>query len=655
MDPILDGLDEGQRAVVTTTDGPVLVVAGAGSGKTTTLIRRVAWMLNHGVPPASILLLTFTRAAAHNMVSRARALVPEAAQITGGTFHSVASGVIRDLHEVFGLPERFTVLDPEDVEDAMKLAAAAVPFPGKGRAPKASTIVAVASLAANTRSPLAAAVERRAPDHVELTPWFQQVIRTFRAWKLDRALLDYDDLLLFFATALAHPEVGPHLRERWPYVLVDEHQDSNALQLQIVYGLGGDGSPNLLVVGDPAQAIYGFRGAAPETLFDFAARYPARVLALETSYRSTSAVIALVNAIDHAMTPRFDRTLRAAPGTDGPRPELVIVGTEATQAEEVCRRILADRDAGVDLADQAVLVRSMWAARRVEAELLAQKIPYRVVGGLRIDEAAHVKDVLSLARVADNPLNEPAWARVLGRLDGMGPAGTRKAVTAILADDGAAVDRASRVPWPKKADPAPLLAALRALEASDAPVSQRLRSAFSAFDPVLQGVYEAEWPERRRDLETVVSLSDEHPSLATFLAAVTLDYSLDARARIDGAPRPEERPLTVSTVHSAKGLEWHSVHVPSFVAGHIPSPYAATAEEQAEELRIFYVATSRARRRLTLYRPLVSLEGWPRPDSPFLPLVAPHLDRVDPRAPKAAPKPALKARIDMRAALLEDE
>jgi DNA helicase-2/ATP-dependent DNA helicase PcrA len=652
---LLHDLNDDQRAVVTALTGPMLVVAGAGSGKTTTLVRRVAWMIRSGVPPASILLLTFTRASAAHMLGRARGLVPEARDVTGGTFHSVANTVLRELHAVFGLPQNFTILDPDDVEQAVKAAVAETPFPEKGRAPRPSTVAAVLSLRANTRCTLAAAVARRAPDYAGKEAWFEAIGNGYAAWKLDRGLLDYDDLLVYLAHALANPEVGAWLRARWPHVLVDEHQDSNALQLEIVYGLGGPGdAPNVMVVGDPAQAIYGFRGSAPATLMHFRERWPAaRVLPLEVNYRSTQPILDLVNAVDGAMTPRFDRTLTAASPAQAERPLLVVCADDRVQSEEVCRRILAGRDQGVELADQAVLVRSMWAARRLEAELIAMRIPYRVVGGLRIDEAAHVKDALSLARVVDNPLNEPAWARLFGLLPGVGPAAIKKLVAHVRAGpDSAASDRLEGAPWPRKTDPAPLREALAVLSGTG-PVSARLRTALVAFEPVFEARYEAEWLDRRRDLEVVAGLADDHDSLTSFLAAITIDYGLDARERGGTAPRPEERPLTLSTIHSAKGLEWHTVHLPSFVAGHFPSPYAALPDEVAEELRIFYVATSRARRRLVFYRPVVGDHGMLRAESPYERLVEPFVDREDPPPPKGKGPPALPTvRLDMRAVLL---
>jgi DNA helicase-2/ATP-dependent DNA helicase PcrA len=265
-----------------------------------------------------------------------------------------------------------------------------------------------------------------------------------------------------------------------------------------------------------------------------------------------------------------------------------------------------------------------------------------------------VKDTLSLARVVENPRNEPAWTRILGRVPGVGPASVAK----ILAHLGNAPDelpapaRLAGAPWPKKADPAPLLDALGIL-AGTGPVAARLRAAVTAFEPVFRAVYEAEWSDRRRDLDTVAGLAEDHASLGDFLAAITIDYGLDARERGGAAPKVDERPLTLSTAHSAKGLEWHTVHVPSFVAGHIPSPYASATDEVAEELRVFYVAASRARQRLLLYRPAVGDNGWLRAESPYEKIVAPYLDRQEHGARAKPAGPSLAGvTIDMRSLLL---
>ena len=654
---ILAGLDPQQRAVVTTIDGQVLVVAGAGTGKTTALTRRVAYLIDRGVPASSILLLTFTRAAAASMIQRARALAPEASGVYGGTFHSVAARLLRDYHEVFGLPATFTVLDPQDCVDVVKSVIADIPYPVEGQnRPRPETVAKILSYEANTRCGLAAAIERRAADYADAFDWFDRVRTAYLEWKVERALVDYDDLLTLFAAMAADPEIGAALRERFSHIMVDEHQDSNPAQIEIIHGLGQsvDGIPgNVLAVGDPAQAIYAFRGSSPRSMFSFVETFPdARILPLERNYRSTQAIIALVNAIDHSMSPRFDRTLRAANDEVGTLPALVRVTDNAQQAREIATRVLAGKEAGDRIADHAILVRSQTAARAVEAELIARRIPYKFVGGIKIDEAAHVKDLLSLARAVENPRNELAWTRVVLLAKGVGPKAAKPIVDRLVACAPAEiVECIEDSPWPKAAQKTLLAAAANALLLPGAP-AERLRAALAAFAPLLEARYKEEWPDRQRDIEAVIAVAEGHATLSGFVEAITVDYRVDARERAGNAEQPEEAPLTLSTIHSSKGLEWTHVHIPSFIAGHIPSFMAQNAEEQEEERRVFYVAASRARKTLFLYRPALGDNGQIRQDSFFLDVIRRHLGQVPPltaanTAMGAGGRP-IGTRIDLR-------
>lgn len=640
---ILDGLNEQQKKVATTLKGPVLVVAGAGSGKTTTLVRRVAWMIEQGVPPGQILLLTFTRAAAAGMLAKARALTPEAEGVFGGTFHSVANSLLREIHPAFGLPPNFTIIDPQDAAEAVKACVHLRPFPEEGNAPRASTIAGVLSLATNSCISVKDALEKKSPDWIEQAAWFEAIGELYAAYKKERALLDYDDLLLHFAAAVADPELGPQIRARWPYVMVDEHQDSNPVQLDIIYGLGGD-EPNVMAVGDPAQAIYGFRGSAPGTMFHFSEKWPAaQVLVLETNYRSTAPILDLVNAIDRSMPTRFDRTLKPCREEEAEMPWLVRCQDDRQQAAELGARVLAARDEdGFELKDQAVLVRSMWVARRLEMELISKRIPYRVSGGIKIDEAAHIKDVLSAARIADNPMNEPAWLRCLTLLGGVGAKGAGRILEAVLKEisAGSSIHAAmEKAPWPKKADPKPLIEAFKELSSPGFP-GDLLERAAKRMEPILKERYRDDWSERRKDVQMLCGLAGDHPSMTAFLAAVTIDYSLDRSKKGSGAEKSDEQPLNLSTIHSAKGLEWGCVHVPSFRAGHLPSSYAETPEELEEELRVFYVAASRAARRLVFYRPLMDDNGALLDDSAYADLVSGWVEEVKPKVRPAAPAAA---------------
>lgn len=628
---ILSGLNDQQRAVVTAVDGPTLVVAGAGTGKTTALIRRVAYLIEMGVQPESILLLTFTRAASHLMLARARSLAPEARNVIGGTFHSFSAQVLREAHLVFGLSQNFTVLDPEDCVDAIKVCISSMPFKDARNKLPAKTIAKMISYSTNTKLTIKEAIVRKAPNWVEDAEWVQEAKESYFEYKLARGLLDYDDLLLYLGILLQDQAMGPQIRSRHKYVMVDEHQDSNALQLDIIYGLGED-KANIMAVGDPAQAIYGFRGSSPGTMFDFVRHWPSgKILNLEINYRSTKHILNVVNAIDRSMTMRFDRELRPLSLSLSHRPALVLCRDQRHEAEEICARILRSKDEGHELKDHAVLVRSIFIARRLETELIAQRIPYRFVGGLRIDEAAHVKDVLSIVRIADNVKHEPAWMRILQRLPKIGIESSKPIIVHISTAECAAdaIRLLETAPKPKQADLRPIIEALSVMIV-EGQIGARIKAVVRAFEPVFEKVYKDTWNDRRRDIDVIATLSDDYGTLTDFLAAITLDYSIDKKEDNNPHNKTEEEPVTLSTIHSSKGLEWKFVHIPSLTNGHLPSMLAVTEDEKEEERRIFYVASSRAMSELTFYKPMLNDKGEMREDSSFEFVIKDHLDIVQP-------------------------
>ena len=607
---VLEGLDPQQRAAAEHRIGPALVVAGAGAGKTTVLVRRVAHLVATGVAPQSIMLLTFTRAAAKSIVQRARAFDPGCDGVFGGTFHSVAARIIRESHATFELPPGFTILDPSDVEDSLKRLADAE---GGLQGMKSSSIAKVISFAVNTRpsadEPMSERIEsvlyERFPEHLGRLEFLRVMAKNYVAYKKSHDILDFDDLLEYFAALAEHEDTGPYLRQRFPFVMVDEHQDSNALQLRIVYALGAD-KGNLMAVGDPAQSIYGFRGAAPSTMTDFARHWPhAKIHLIETNYRSTPEIVEAANLVDKSMRDRFERNLRSSRPSVGVRPQLVHVPDRHAEGDWIARQIADRRDEGVELKKFAVLVRSMRMARHVEVALNAMGIPYIFLGGVRIHEAAHVKDVLSVLRIATNPSDEPAWMRMLTLLPRIGP----KKASQIFAEVSKAnqddvVQALSDVAL-KRVELARAVAALRAVV--DQPsASVAVERATIALLPALQEKFAEEWEWRKKDIDAIVDLAQGQGGIEEFLRTVTIDVSVDRRS--DGRPgKPDEDSMTVATLHSAKGLEWDSVWIPSFVEGHIPSPFANDAESFEEEKRLAYVAVTRARKELFLMRPATTI------------------------------------------------
>ena len=466
---VLDGLNEQQRRAVTHQGGPLLVLAGAGTGKTRTLVARAAWLRGaQGVPASRILLLTFTRRAASDMLARAAAGSGGSAErICGGTFHAIAHKIIRQHAESFSLPPQFTILDPGDVTDILDvlradhgLADAGQSFrgargvgpPGAAqRAPRAAACADIYTRCVNTGRPVSEVVTASFPWCAPFTGQLAGLFRAYTARKRARHLLDFDDLLLLWQAALADPVAGPVLRGMFDAVLVDEYQDVNAVQASIVRLLQPDGK-QLTCVGDDAQAIYGFRGADPAHLRQLATDYAGlEIVRLDRNYRSRQGILDLANLIRPA-APGLDLTLTGdrGPGQSGEfglAPLLVRCHDEATQAREICARVLAAHEDGTALRDQAVLVRAAHHSDILEIELSARKIPYVKFGGLRFTDTAHVKDFLAAARVLANPADDLAWFRLLRLHEGIGPVHARRVLAALTPGSDAAGPDGPAAEW----------------------------------------------------------------------------------------------------------------------------------------------------------------------------------------------------------------
>src|SRR5579863_10160869 len=451
---ILDGLNEQQRRAATHDAGPLLVLAGAGTGKTRTLVARAAWLRDkQGVAASRILLLTFTRRAAGDMLARAASGTDHAGgRICGGTFHAIAHKIIRQHAEAFSLPPQFTILDQADATEIMDVLR---PDHGLGeggqRSPRAATCADIYTRCVNTGRPVSEVVAASFPWCVPFTAELAGLFRGYTARKRDRHLLDFDDLLLLWQAALADPAAGPVLRGMFDAVLVDEYQDVNTVQASIVRLLQPEGK-QLTCVGDDAQAIYGFRGADPAHLRQLAADYPGLdIVRLDRNYRSRQGVLDLANLI-RPSAPGLDLTLTGDRGPGVP-PLLVRCHDEATQAREICARILEAVEDGAALRDQAVLVRAGHHSDILEIELGGRKIPYVKFGGLRFTDTAHVKDFLAAARIVANHADELAWFRLLRLHDGIG-AGHARRILAVV-DPGTSGQALPPRDWAQAAQAAP--------------------------------------------------------------------------------------------------------------------------------------------------------------------------------------------------------
>jgi DNA helicase-2/ATP-dependent DNA helicase PcrA len=439
----LDHLTEAQRRAVTHEGGPLRILAGAGTGKTTTLSARVAWLLATGVPPERILLLTFTRRAARQMLARTSSLVSAAGldrgaaspanRVIGGTFHAIAHQTLRRYAAMLGIPEGFSVLDAADAADVIDMVrdeqghAAST----RRRFPRKALLVDIYSAAVNTGRPLSSVVPEMAPWAEDFIDAISEICRGYVRRKRSAGLIDLDDLLLFWRAAVQGERLGPRLAGALDHVLVDEYQDVNDLQVDILTGLRR-GGPGITVVGDDAQALYSFRAAEPRHILEFDGAFPgSTTVVLETNYRSSQQILDVANAVGADAKVGFSAVLQAARTVSGTGPQLVRCADEDAQTDAVCDRILAHREAGVALREQAVLVRAAHHSALLELELGARRIPYVKYGGLRFIEAAHVKDMLAAFRLADNPGDVVAWFRLLQLLAGVGPATAHRVVAAL--------------------------------------------------------------------------------------------------------------------------------------------------------------------------------------------------------------------------------
>ena len=590
-------LNDEQRAAVEHEGGPLLVLAGAGTGKTTTLTARVGRLLERGVPAHRVLLLTFTRRAAAEMLGRAAR--DRRQKPWGGTFHSVAHRIVAANTAALGLPGDFAVIDPADAADLLDLVREEQGLARAGRrTPRKGLLLDLFSRSVNTGRPLSETLSETAPWAADLVEPVAGVIKAYVARKRSRALLDFDDLLLYWRAAVRDEVLGRRLAGLFDAVLVDEYQDVNQLQVDIVHGLCA-GDTVLTAVGDDAQAVYGFRGASARHILDLPAQFPGTtVVRLVRNYRSSQPILDLANAAWTGAAVRYAKDLVAV-RAGGVRPELVDCADEATQAEEVCSRVLAARERGSRLRDQAVLFRAGRGSDLLELELTRRRIPYVKYGGLRYLEAAHVKDLLALYRLADNPRDETAWFRLLQLLDGVGPATARRVVDSLDLDRDGVLDRwdATALPECARADADRLVAALaeRGRDRADT-----LRQ---ALVPVVQGAY-PDAAARLADLERLSAAAAEHGDLRTFVVELALDPPRSTGA--DAVPPSvDEDWLVLSTVHSAKGLEWNAVHLLHVTEGSFPSDMGvSTPDGLDEERRLFHVALTRARDALHLYAPL---------------------------------------------------
>jgi len=599
--------------------GPLLILAGAGTGKTDTLAHRVAHLALSGVDPTRILMLTFTRRAALEMRRRAHEITRAALNDSlggasqsiaqrltwTGTFHSVGNRLLRHYAPHLHLDPHFSVIDRADAADLLDTLRQELGFADTAeRFPRKDTCLQIYSNRVNTRSELGDTLTQHFPWCAQ---WEQELTRLFRAYveqKQHAGLLDYDDLLLYWHAMMGDARLAQHIGAHFDHVLVDEYQDTNRLQAEILLALKPDGA-GLAVVGDDAQAIYSFRAAAVENILGFSQSFqpPAEVVTLAQNYRSTQQVLDVANAL-MADAPRQHRKYLLSTRGQGVRARIVTTDELQSQAEYVCNEVLRRREAHVPLKRQAVLFRSASHSDLLEVELAKRKVPYVKYGGLKFLEAAHIKDLMAVLRWADNPRNTLAAFRTLQLLPGMGPVNARAAIEHLAAAAHAfAALKSFTPPQTPERDWQRLSELLLTLADPQRPWPGQVQLVRDWYRPHFERLY-SEAHTRLGDLEQLDLLSGQYPSRERFLTELTLDPP-HATSDLSGRPSLDEDYLVLSTIHSAKGMEWDTVYVLNVVDGSFPSEFSTgKAELIDEERRMLYVAMTRAQNDLLLLVPL---------------------------------------------------
>ncbi len=623
--PWAAGLNEAQRQAVCHDGGPLLVVAGAGTGKTRMLVSRLARLLDGGVVPERVLLVTFSRRAAAELLRRAGAMTdPEAARrVHAGTFHAVAHQLLRRWGAAVGLGDAFSVLDQGDAHELMRLARAEILAAcGAGtrpRFPRSETVLAVYGRVVSAQEPLEAVVTREFPFVADHVGALRAIFSAYTKRKRAQRLLDFEDLLLYWRAAVTDSAVGPVHAGAYDHVLVDEYQDTSVVQADILRGLRAE-DRRITVVGDDAQAIYGFRAATVRNILEFTDHFPdATVVTLEQNYRSTGPILSLANAIMARAGAGFHKRLWTAESGGG-RPMLATCPDPRAEADAVCQTILEHYEAGIALREQAVLFRSAHHSDLLEVALRQRRIPFVKFGGLRFLESAHVRDLLAALRVMDNGRDELAWSRVLQMAEGVGPATAARIMQALgvhgEAGGGEPLDvfccdpAGTGAPTRATSDLAALADALDVCRRDGLPAGAQVQRLRQAFEPMVRRRYSRPEP-RLADLDALARLAAGSPSRQRLVADLTLDPPLST-GDLAGRPSLDDDWLTLSTVHSAKGGEWIVVHVIHATEGAFPADLATRdADGVDEERRLFYVALTRARRHLHLYAPLRYYHGDP--------------------------------------------
>lgn len=598
-------LNKSQLAAVTALKGPVLVIAGAGSGKTRIIVHRVAYMLEKGISPDEILLLTFTKKAAGEMLARVQSLLQNnsAQRIFGGTFHSFANFILRKYSGLLGISPSFTIIDSEDAADTIDLIRSELRIDKKNKAfPRKNRLQEIFSSSRNRNLSVRELILNDFQGLEEYIEQIELIGKGYSRYKSAAKIFDYDDLMDVLRDSLQSNSIfRSRLNESFRFIMVDEYQDTNIVQKEIVEQLAGP-NRNVLVVGDDAQSIYSFRGANYENILRFPQKYPdCRVIKIQENYRSNQKILDFTNEIIHNARIGYKKNLYSRILYDG-LPQVRKFYDQQVEAQFVADLILGYREKGIALNQIAVLVRAFWHARYIEAELNKRSIPYIAVGGIAFNERKHIKDIISYLKIMLNPYDAVAWHRILKYIPGVGSVSAGKIIQTITGAGGYKTDIFEKSRFAEGLNR--LMRMFTEAERVNS-LTAKINLIKDYYLPILRA-HEPDYQVRLLDISVLEDLSSRYDNLEKFLS----DFALDppskkfSSATVPLIDESEDKPLTISTIHSAKGLEWFAVIIPHALDGLIPSVRSVgNLEEIEEERRLFYVACSRARQDLVITMP----------------------------------------------------
>lgn len=594
-------LNTEQLEAVKVKEGSVLVIAGAGSGKTKTLTYRVARLIEDGVRPDNILLLTFTKKASAEMLNRATAVLDDRCEnVAGGTFHSFANMILRKYSKLLGLKNNFTIMDSADAEDVINHITSKL-FPKKSkRFPKKHTILEIYSKSVNKECPTKTIIEKEFSQFEHCIEQIIDISKEYVKYKRENSLMDYDDLLLYLKFLLEdHKDVQKKLSNQYKYIMIDEYQDTNTLQADIIKLLASEHN-NVMAVGDDAQSIYSFRGANYRNIMDFPKLFEnTKIIKLEKNYRSTQNILKLTNEIISKAKEKYAKTLYSDIESDI-KPALICAKDTQMEADFICQRILELLDEDLNLSDICVLARNARMSFNLEIELSKRSIPFQKFGGPKFMETAHIKDIVAHLRVILNPDDEVSFSRILLLLKGVGTQTVNNILPALKGKNELDI---KLLPVKKPTLFEPLFNVLTKQQSSTKKLSDIVSEIIEYYKPILKDKYD-DYTKREKDLEHFIYLSTQYAKLESFLSDLALEPP-DKSVKGMYKNNIKDDCLTISTIHSAKGLEWDSVFIIGAVDGRFPSAYSFNSpEELDEELRLMYVASTRAKNNLYITYPV---------------------------------------------------